>query len=92
KGLLGLKGRSCGGKGGRGGSMAGRGGGWLAKHLIVLNDGLGGGGLIVYGGGGEVKGGRVDLGVVNSLLGEIPRDVMREKGGDTIRVDGGAVW
>ncbi|GJV51521.1 hypothetical protein Tco_1447262 [Tanacetum coccineum] len=43
-------------------------------------------------GGGEVKGGGVDLGVVNSLLGEIPGDVMGEKGRDTIGVDGGAVW
>ncbi|GKE75080.1 hypothetical protein Tco_1537121, partial [Tanacetum coccineum] len=42
-------------------------------------------------GGGEVKGGRVDLRVVNSLLGEIPRDVMGEKSRDTIGVDGGAV-
>ncbi|GJU17392.1 hypothetical protein Tco_1145358 [Tanacetum coccineum] len=91
KGLLGPKGGSCGGKGGRGGSMAGRGGGWLAKRLIVSNDGLGGGGLVVHGGGGEVKGGRVDLGVVNSLLGEIPEDVMGERGGDTIRVDRGAI-
>ncbi|GKF97717.1 hypothetical protein Tco_0293538, partial [Tanacetum coccineum] len=43
-------------------------------------------------GGGEVKGGGVDLGVVNSLLGEILGDVMGEKGRDTIGVDGGAVW
>ncbi|GJX32643.1 hypothetical protein Tco_0242498 [Tanacetum coccineum] len=43
-------------------------------------------------GGGEVKGGRVDLGVVNSLLGEIPEDVMGESGGDTIRVNGGAIY
>ncbi|GKC73224.1 hypothetical protein Tco_1119107, partial [Tanacetum coccineum] len=40
-------------------------------------------------GGGKVKGGEVDLGVVNSLLGEIPKDVMRESGGETLRVDGG---
>ncbi|GKG27587.1 hypothetical protein Tco_0405914, partial [Tanacetum coccineum] len=43
-------------------------------------------------GGGEVKGGRVDLGVVNSLLGEIFGDVVGERGRDIIRVDGGAVW
>nr|GEW20260.1 reverse transcriptase domain-containing protein [Tanacetum cinerariifolium] len=43
-------------------------------------------------GGGEVKGGGVDLGVVNSLLGEILEDVIGERCGDTIRVDGGAVW
>ncbi|GJX74556.1 hypothetical protein Tco_0313151 [Tanacetum coccineum] len=64
-----------------------------------------GGGLVIHGangedyldgydgaGGGEFKGGGVDLGVVNSLLGEIPGDVMGERGGDTIGVDGGAVW
>ncbi|GJU34550.1 hypothetical protein Tco_1182904 [Tanacetum coccineum] len=49
KGLLGPKGESCGGKGGRGGSMAGRGSGWLAKCSIVSNDGLGRGGLVVHG-------------------------------------------
>ncbi|GJV25441.1 hypothetical protein Tco_1378136 [Tanacetum coccineum] len=42
--------RSYGGKGGRGGSMTGRGGGWLAKRLMVLNEGCGGGGLVVRGG------------------------------------------
>ncbi|GJZ79808.1 hypothetical protein Tco_0644645 [Tanacetum coccineum] len=99
KGLLGPKGGSCGGKCGRGGSIAGRGGGWLAKRSIVSNDGRGGGGLVVLGGkssreskNGCVKGGGVDLGVVNSLLGEIARDVMGERGGDTIGVDGGVVW
>ncbi|GJV23620.1 hypothetical protein Tco_1376315 [Tanacetum coccineum] len=35
KALFKLNGRSCGGKGGREGSMTGRGSGWLAKHLIV---------------------------------------------------------
>ncbi|GKD99527.1 hypothetical protein Tco_1387511, partial [Tanacetum coccineum] len=34
----------------RGGSIAGRGGGSLAKCLIELNDGLGGGGFVVVGG------------------------------------------
>ncbi|GJV08724.1 hypothetical protein Tco_1346380 [Tanacetum coccineum] len=43
-------------------------------------------------GGGEVKGGGVDVGVVNSLLGEIPGDVMGERGGKTFWVDGGTVW
>ncbi|GJX63778.1 hypothetical protein Tco_0296678 [Tanacetum coccineum] len=43
-------------------------------------------------GGREVKGGGVNLRVVNSLLGEIPGDVMGERSGDTIGVDGGAVW
>ncbi|GJX56720.1 hypothetical protein Tco_0286617 [Tanacetum coccineum] len=40
----------CGGNGGRGGSMAGRGGGWLAKRSIVSNEGCGGGRLAVCGG------------------------------------------
>ncbi|GKB95840.1 ribonuclease H-like domain-containing protein [Tanacetum coccineum] len=95
KGLLGPKGGSCGGKGGRGGSIAGRGGGWLAKRSIISNDGRSGGGLVVLGGKssresknrcgyGEVKGGGVDLGVVSSLVGEIPGDVMGERGRDTI--------
>ncbi|GJY31281.1 hypothetical protein Tco_0414776 [Tanacetum coccineum] len=92
KGLLGPKGRSCGGKGGRSGSIVGRCGGWLAKCSIESNDGLGGSGLVVRRGGGEVKGGGFNLGVVNSLLGEIPKDVMGERGGDIIGVDGGAVW
>ncbi|GJW65968.1 hypothetical protein Tco_0117852 [Tanacetum coccineum] len=35
KALFELNGRSCGGKGGREGSMTGRGGGWLAKRSIV---------------------------------------------------------
>ncbi|GKF99508.1 hypothetical protein Tco_0301199, partial [Tanacetum coccineum] len=43
-------------------------------------------------GGGEVKGGGVDLGVINSLLGEILGDVMGERGGETIWVEGGAIW
>ncbi|GKD18130.1 hypothetical protein Tco_1207288 [Tanacetum coccineum] len=41
---------------------------------------------------GEVKGGGVDFGLVNSLFGEIPRDVMGESGGETFRIDGGTVW
>nr|GEV48908.1 hypothetical protein [Tanacetum cinerariifolium] len=95
--------KSCDGKGGRGGFIVGRGDSWLAKRSIVSNDGRGGGGLVVLGdkssresknecGGGEVKGSGVDLGVVNSLLGEIPGVVMGERGGDTIEVDGGVVW
>nr|GFB27593.1 hypothetical protein [Tanacetum cinerariifolium] len=43
-------------------------------------------------GGGEVKGGRANLGVVNSLLGEITKDVMGERGRDTIGVDREVVW
>nr|GEW69283.1 hypothetical protein [Tanacetum cinerariifolium] len=42
--------------------------------------------------GCDGAGGGVNLRVVNSLLGDIPRDVMGERGGDTIRVDGGAIW
>ncbi|GJS69008.1 hypothetical protein Tco_0701849 [Tanacetum coccineum] len=38
--------------------------------------------------GEEVNRGGVDLGVVNSLLGEIPRDVTGESGGETFGVDG----
>ncbi|GJU04953.1 hypothetical protein Tco_1121383 [Tanacetum coccineum] len=40
----------CGDNGGRGSSMVGRGGGWLAKRSIVSNKGCGGGGLAVRGG------------------------------------------
>ncbi|GKA03037.1 hypothetical protein Tco_0675818 [Tanacetum coccineum] len=59
------------------------------KCSIDSNEGRGGGGLVVL--GGKVKGGGVDFGVVNSLLGEIPRDVMGERGGETFGVDGGPV-
>ncbi|GJU28991.1 hypothetical protein Tco_1172580 [Tanacetum coccineum] len=48
--------------------------------------------MVVGAGKGEVKGGGVDLGVANSLLGEIPEDVIREICGDTFRADGGAIW
>ncbi|GKD85502.1 hypothetical protein Tco_1356656 [Tanacetum coccineum] len=74
KGLLDPNGGRCGGKGGRGGSMAGGGEGWLAKRSIESNDGRRGGGLVVR--GGEVNGRGVVLGVFKSLLGEIPGDVM----------------
>ncbi|GJW57138.1 hypothetical protein Tco_0103869 [Tanacetum coccineum] len=40
----------CGGNGGRGGSIAGRGGGSLAKRSMESKDGLGGGGFVVLGG------------------------------------------
>ncbi|GJX75232.1 hypothetical protein Tco_0313827 [Tanacetum coccineum] len=43
-------------------------------------------------GGGEVNGGGDDFGVSKSLLGEIPRVVIVESGGETFKVDGGAVW
>ncbi|GKG47617.1 hypothetical protein Tco_0507102, partial [Tanacetum coccineum] len=42
--------RRCDGNGGRGGSMAGKGGGWLAKRSILSNEGCGGSGLAVRGG------------------------------------------
>ncbi|GJT11754.1 retrotransposon protein, putative, ty3-gypsy subclass [Tanacetum coccineum] len=42
--------------------------------------------------GSEEKEGGVDLGVVNSLLGEIPGDVMGESGGETFGVDGETIW
>ncbi|GJX14909.1 hypothetical protein Tco_0206667 [Tanacetum coccineum] len=60
---------------------------WL-KHSIDLNDQS----EVEEDYIGKVKGGGVDLGVVNSLLGEIPKDVMGESGGETLRVDGGTVW
>ncbi|GKB00408.1 hypothetical protein Tco_0828401 [Tanacetum coccineum] len=47
KALFDPNGRRCGRNDGRGGSIAGRGGGWLAKRLIVSNEGCGGGGLAV---------------------------------------------
>ncbi|GJV02839.1 hypothetical protein Tco_1336408 [Tanacetum coccineum] len=68
----------------RGGSMVGSGEGWLSKSLIESNDGRGGGELVVHedgSGGGEVNGRGVVLGVFKSLLGEIPGDVMGERGG-----------
>ncbi|GKA89515.1 hypothetical protein Tco_0811327 [Tanacetum coccineum] len=90
---------NCGGNGGRGSSIFGRGGGSLAICSMELKDGLGGRGLIVVGGrsssvgagGGEVKGGGVDFGVTKSLLGETPGENTRESGGDKFRVDGVAV-
>ncbi|GKG44864.1 hypothetical protein Tco_0486302, partial [Tanacetum coccineum] len=61
----------------------GRGGGWLAKHSIVSNEGCGGGGLAVCGGRslrefclegcdftreGEVNGGGVVLGGMGKVV------------------------
>ncbi|GJV14127.1 hypothetical protein Tco_1359450 [Tanacetum coccineum] len=43
-------------------------------------------------GGGEVNGGGDDFRVSKSLLSEIPRVAIRESGGETFGVDGGAVW
>ncbi|GJW57637.1 hypothetical protein Tco_0104368 [Tanacetum coccineum] len=93
------------GNGGRGGSIAGRGGGSLAKRSMESNDVLGGGGFVVVGGrssrvgagGGEVMGGGDDFGVSRSFLGEMPGEIMGEKvgeecGGEEFGVDGGAVF
>ncbi|GKD03078.1 hypothetical protein Tco_1178052 [Tanacetum coccineum] len=43
-------------------------------------------------GGGEVKCCGVVLGVSRILLGEIPKDIMGESGGEAFGVDGGADW
>ncbi|GJU18483.1 hypothetical protein Tco_1146449 [Tanacetum coccineum] len=69
KGLLGPKGGSCGGIGGRGGSITGKGGGWLAKRSIVLNDGRGGGRLVVLDGKSlrESKNGCGEVGGVEKI-------------------------
>ncbi|GJU70164.1 hypothetical protein Tco_1256423 [Tanacetum coccineum] len=77
KGIIRSQCRSCGGNSGRGGSMSGRGGGWLAKCSIVLNEGVGGGGLVVR---GEVIGSGVELGVIKSSSDEIPSETMGERG------------
>ncbi|GJW90935.1 hypothetical protein Tco_0168488 [Tanacetum coccineum] len=62
--------RRCGDNGGRGGSMTGRGGGWLAKRSIVSNEDYGVGGPwweihdeVIGEGGGDTIG--IDGGVVN---------------------------
>ncbi|GKF68073.1 hypothetical protein Tco_0197752 [Tanacetum coccineum] len=41
--------------------------------------------------GGEVNGGSVDFGVSRTFLGEIPREIIGESGGEVFEVDGGAV-
>ncbi|GJY12514.1 hypothetical protein Tco_0381823 [Tanacetum coccineum] len=95
-------GKRCDGNGGRSGSMSevgegkvdlmvGIGGGSLTIHLMVSNDGRGGGGLVVEGGigagGGEVNGGGVDLGVSKRL----PLEVAGEMIGESGRIDVGEV-
>ncbi|GJV55146.1 hypothetical protein Tco_1456151 [Tanacetum coccineum] len=50
EGGLGINVGSCGGKGGRGGLIAQRGGGSLAKRSMESKDVLGGGGFVVLGG------------------------------------------
>nr|GEU60884.1 hypothetical protein [Tanacetum cinerariifolium] len=64
--------------------------GWLAKLSIVSNEGLGGGRFVVRGGGREVIGSGVDLGVKSSS-GEILDETMGERGGDMMRLSGGPV-
>nr|GEU68036.1 hypothetical protein [Tanacetum cinerariifolium] len=66
----------------RGGSMAGRGGGWLAKHSMVLNEGHGGGELLVWGGKYSSE----------SKNGEILKDLMGERCEDIMGLHGEAVW
>nr|GEU30440.1 hypothetical protein [Tanacetum cinerariifolium] len=83
KALFEHNGERCGSKGGRGGFMTGRGGGWLAKRSIVSNEGCGGGGLVSV-----VVNPRVNRRIVREILDE----VIRENGGDTIGIDGGVVW
>ncbi|GJS64169.1 hypothetical protein Tco_0678733 [Tanacetum coccineum] len=88
---------------GRGGPIAGIGGGSLAKRSMESNDGLGGGGFVVGdgsgeecldgwvgAGGGDVKVGGVVFGVSRILLGVIPGDIMGESDGEAFGLDGGA--
>nr|GEW89228.1 hypothetical protein [Tanacetum cinerariifolium] len=87
KGGLGGNIRSCGGNAGKGGSIARRGEGSLAKRLMESKNGLGGGGEECLDGWvgtdrGEVKGGGVDFGVCRTLLGEILGEIIRESGGE----------
>ncbi|GJV36309.1 hypothetical protein Tco_1408786 [Tanacetum coccineum] len=104
KGLLGPRGRSYGGKGGRGGSTAKRGvesknecgvvGGVEkisstgSKFMVIGEECLEG---CVGSGVGQVNEGGDDFRVSKSLLGEIPRVAVRESHGETFGVDGGAV-
>ncbi|GJS50694.1 hypothetical protein Tco_0624056 [Tanacetum coccineum] len=93
-------GERCDGNSGRGGSMfgvgegkvdsmGGMGDGSLAIHLMVSNDGRGGGVLVIEvgAGGGEVNGGGVDLGVSKRL----PLEVAGEMIGESGRIDVGEV-
>ncbi|GKA84919.1 hypothetical protein Tco_0806573 [Tanacetum coccineum] len=86
--------RSCGGNGGRegsmfviggrGGSIAGIGVGSLAKHSMESNDGLGGEGFVVVGG----RCVEYVFGVSKILLGVILEDIMGESDGEAFRVNG----
>ncbi|GKB02093.1 hypothetical protein Tco_0830137, partial [Tanacetum coccineum] len=97
---------SCGGNGRRGGSMAGRGffresknacrevGGVEkisstgSKLMVSSEECLEG---CVGADRGEVSGGGDDFGVSKNLLGEIPRVVIGESGGEAFGEDGGAI-
>nr|GEY62345.1 hypothetical protein [Tanacetum cinerariifolium] len=81
KELFDPNGERCGGNGGIGSSMMGRGDGWLAKRSIVSNEGCGSGGLAVRGGRSLSK----------SKKGEIPGEVIIERDGDIKGLDGGVV-
>ncbi|GJZ64264.1 hypothetical protein Tco_0620685 [Tanacetum coccineum] len=96
-------GGSCCGKGGRGGSVAGRGGVkeyvWRSRRVKKMSS-MGSKCMVrgeeclegcVGAGGGEINGGGDDFGVSKSWLGEILGVVIGENGGETFRVDGGIV-
>ncbi|GKE54945.1 hypothetical protein Tco_1490101 [Tanacetum coccineum] len=75
----------------KGGSIAGMGGGSLAKHSMESNDGLGGGGFVVMGGRADgVKGSGVVFRVSRIVFGMILGDIKGESGGEAFRLDGGA--
>ncbi|GJW89809.1 hypothetical protein Tco_0167362 [Tanacetum coccineum] len=90
----------------KGGSIAGIGGGSLAKHLMESNDGLGGvenkslvgSKLMASGekclcgwvGADGVKGSGVIFRVSRIVFGMIPEDIKGESGGEAFRLDGGA--
>ncbi|GJX52381.1 hypothetical protein Tco_0280750 [Tanacetum coccineum] len=86
--------KSCGRRGGRGGSISmksGTGGGWLAKHLMESNVGYGGGRLVVLGArGGVVSGRGVVFSVARSSLGAKPSGARGVVGGKSRGVEGGA--
>ncbi|GJV46344.1 hypothetical protein Tco_1430880 [Tanacetum coccineum] len=78
--------------------MGGMGGGSLAIHSMVSNNGRGDGGLVVEGGcslresgDGEVNGGGVDLGVSKRLLLEVVGEMIGESGGIEVEEVGGGV-
>ncbi|GJU18484.1 hypothetical protein Tco_1146450 [Tanacetum coccineum] len=80
KGIIGSQRWKLWWQGGRGGSIAGKGGVFEEIEELDAME--------------RVRSLRVEelIGVVNSLLGEIPRDVMGERGGDMMGLSGGPVW